>query len=98
TCDKPGEWYPILLPGGIQAKNIVEKSENLLSEGERPIVLDRGTDYEIDYAGGRFRAIDGGRVELGKLCSLSFRFSNSGPALVDGKNGKAASFDGVNDY
>jgi hypothetical protein len=94
TCDRTGEWYPLVTSDGIQTKNIVDGSENVLCEGDRPIALERGKDYEIDHKGGRFKALDGGRVELGQPCSLSYRFTNPGPEVVNG----VLELDGVDDF
>jgi hypothetical protein len=94
TCRRTGEWYPLVASDGVQTKNIVGDSETVLSEGDRPIALERGKDYEIDHKGGRFKALDGGRVELGQPCSLSYRFTNPGPKIVNGM----LVLDGVDDF
>lgn len=98
VCEKSGEWVPILTSDGVQRKNITKGSDSALAEGERPIVLDRDKDYEIDYEGGRIKAIEGGRVELGKPFTLDFKYSNPGPTWVEGKKGKGLKLDGVDDF
>lgn len=98
VCKNAGEWVPILNKDGIQRKGIVAGSDAALAEGERPIVLDRDKDYAMDYAGGRIKPLDGGRVELGTSFTLDFKFTNPGPQWVEGKKGGGIKLDGVDDY
>jgi hypothetical protein len=98
VCTKAGEWVPIVNKDGIQRKGILPGSDSALAEGERPIVLDRDRDYAIDCAGGRIKALEGGRIELRKPFTLDFKFSNTGPAWTEGKKGGGVKLDGVDDY
>jgi len=98
VCGKAGEWVPICTEDGVQRKGIVPGSDSALAEGERPIVLDRDKDYAIDYVGGRIKAIDGGRGELGKPFTLDFKYANPGPQWVQGRRGGGLKLDGVDDF
>jgi hypothetical protein len=97
-CTKTGEWVPILSSDGIQRKGFVPGSEMILVESERPIVLDRGKDFEIDDAGGRFRALPGGRVDLNVPLGIDFKYANPGPSWTTGRVGGGLRLDGVDDF
>jgi len=97
TPGEMGVWQP-LLRQGVQIKGIREGSDRLTADDEMPIVLDRGRDYEIDCAGGRVKALAGGRAEAGKIYLAEVTYSNPGPARAAGPRGGALRFDGVDDY
>jgi len=99
VCGKAGEWVPICTEDGVQRKGIVPGSDSALAEGERPIVLDRDKDYAIDHTNGLIKAIDGGRVELGKPFTLDFKFTNPGPTFGEDPEGRRfLHLDGHDDF
>jgi hypothetical protein len=57
----------------------------------------RDTDYSIDYANGKIKCLSTGSMVLNFLYNITYTYSRS-PNWVDGKFGKALSFDGVDDY
>ena len=97
TPKKPDTWHPILADG-VQIKNIKPGSEMLLTGGEVPIVLHRDQDYAVDYAGGRFKAAGGGRMEINVTATSEVTYTNPGPERVPGRTGRALQFDGADDY
>lgn len=94
---KVGVWCA-LLRDGVQIKGIAKGSDRFTAEGEMPIVLDRGADYEIDYAGGLAKALPGGRVEAGATYLVELTYTNDGPMRVATKGGMSLLFDGRDDY
>ncbi|MDI6806849.1 MAG: hypothetical protein QMD14_03505, partial [Candidatus Aenigmarchaeota archaeon] len=57
----------------------------------------KDTDYEIDYPGGRIKCLSTGSMVLNFEYNITYTYSRS-PDWVEGKYGKALSFDGVDDY
>ena len=97
TPARMGVWQPILRDG-VQIKGTHPGSDRILTTDEQPIVLDRGDDYEIDCAGGRLKAAQGGRMSRGRAYLVEVTHTNPGPTRVPGRKGKALSFDGVDDF
>lgn len=91
-------WTPLLTSDGIQHKNVIPGSDAVLAGDERPIVLDRDKDYAIDYKKGLLKALPGGRMEIGQVSTIDYKYSNDGPQRVDGKIGRGLKFDGYDDF
>jgi len=98
TCEAFDQWQPILDDEHVQLKGIIAGTDAVLADGERPLVFDREKDYAIDCAGGKIKALPGGRVELGNSFALQFRHSNPGPAWSQGQGAGALRFDGIDDF
>ena len=90
-------WCPILR-NGVQIKSVHGGSERITADDEMPIVLDRGQDYAMDYAGGRAKALPGGRMVAGKSYLVEASYANRGPTRAKGRTGNSVAFDGLDDY